>query len=141
MENEFVVCQNCGEKNPNRNNYCQKCAVPLREIFEQKVPEQDNQYYQNQKSAMRDENKGSLFKTNSGGFIVEVFPKYIHLSFISTGKTMIPINQIASVEITAMIRQIVIETTGGKKYKTPVPNNEKQKLRDVIFETMTTLSN
>lgn len=29
MENEFFVCQSCGEKNSLTNNSCQKCAVPL----------------------------------------------------------------------------------------------------------------
>jgi hypothetical protein len=30
MENEIYICQSCGEKNPVSNNFCQKCAAPLR---------------------------------------------------------------------------------------------------------------
>jgi hypothetical protein len=31
MENEFIVCQKCGEQNPATNNYCKKCTAPLKE--------------------------------------------------------------------------------------------------------------
>jgi len=29
MENEFIFCQKCGEKNAVENNFCQRCAAPL----------------------------------------------------------------------------------------------------------------
>jgi hypothetical protein len=31
MENEFIVCQKCGEQNPAANNFCEKCSAPLKE--------------------------------------------------------------------------------------------------------------
>lgn len=31
MENEFIVCQKCGEQNPATNNFCEKCSAPLKE--------------------------------------------------------------------------------------------------------------
>lgn len=31
MENEFIVCQKCGEQNPSTNNFCSKCSAPLKE--------------------------------------------------------------------------------------------------------------
>lgn len=42
MENEYIVCQNCGEKNSTKNNYCGKCATPLREPFEKTPTRQEN---------------------------------------------------------------------------------------------------
>ena len=38
MENNFIVCQNCGEKNPIENNFCQKCGSPLKEVPVQVKP-------------------------------------------------------------------------------------------------------
>ncbi len=32
MENEFTFCQKCGEKNTAENNFCQRCAAPLKEM-------------------------------------------------------------------------------------------------------------
>jgi len=32
MDNKTVVCQKCGEINPATNNFCQKCAAPLKAI-------------------------------------------------------------------------------------------------------------
>jgi len=35
MDDNTVVCQKCGEINPATNNFCHKCAAPLKVNFEQ----------------------------------------------------------------------------------------------------------
>ncbi|MEI6579180.1 MAG: hypothetical protein WCN92_06905 [Eubacteriales bacterium] len=43
MENEFIFCQKCGERNSKANSICQKCAVSLTEPFQQ--PQQAQPQY------------------------------------------------------------------------------------------------
>lgn len=75
-----------------------------------------------------------LFKTSYLGSTVKVFPTHLEWSMLFK-KQSVPINQIASIELgVPMYAQVVIETTGGKKFKVPVGLGEKNKLRDAIYQ-------
>lgn len=75
-----------------------------------------------------------LAKSSYAGFTLKVYPNRVEYKKLFQ-KNVIPINQIASVELgMPMLAQIVIETTGGKKYKIPVSLGSKGKIRDAIFQ-------
>jgi hypothetical protein len=55
------------------------------------------------------EQKGML------GYGLWVYPDRVELN-IGTGRTTIPLNKIASVECSWVAGQVIIETTGGKRF-------------------------
>lgn len=78
-----------------------------------------------------------LFKTSYAGSKVEVFSGYVQWKMLMQKKT-IPLNQIASIELGIPLHaQVVIETTGGKKFKIPVAPGKKQPLMDAIYGAQT----
>ena len=48
MENDFIVCQKCGTQNASTNNFCQKCAAPLKENIPPVQPQYQQPTYQQQ---------------------------------------------------------------------------------------------
>jgi len=78
-----------------------------------------------------------IFETNYLGSKISVFNNKIEWKMLFQ-KNSIPINQIASVDTTIpLYAGIVIETTGGKKYKIPVKLSDKKKVEEVIYEAQT----
>lgn len=76
-----------------------------------------------------------IFETNYLGSKVSVFNNKIEWKMLFQ-KNSIPINQVASVDTTIpLYAGIVIETTGGKKYKIPVKLSDKKKVEEAIYET------
>lgn len=76
---------------------------------------------------------GALFKTDYAGSKVEVHPGYVQWKMMGKKQT-IPLAQIASIELgIPLYAQVVIETTGGKKFKIPVAPGRKQPLMDAIY--------
>lgn len=75
-----------------------------------------------------------IFKTNYLGSKVVVYDNRLEWKFLLS-KESIPINQIASVDITIpLYAGVVIETTGGKKYKIPVKFCHKKRLEEAIYQ-------
>lgn len=75
-----------------------------------------------------------IFETNYLGSKVSVFNNKIEWKMLFQ-KNSIPINQVASVDTTIpLYAGIVIETTGGKKYKIPVKLSDKKKMEEAIYE-------
>jgi hypothetical protein len=65
------------------------------------------------------------------GFWLDVYPNRVDFKS-GPGSQSVAINQIASVQLGMMLRmEIVIETTGGQKYK--IPCNHKKEARDAIY--------
>ncbi|HZJ75029.1 MAG TPA: hypothetical protein VFD25_00435 [Clostridia bacterium] len=66
MENSetFIVCQNCGESNEEANNFCKKCANPLKTTSQQptnpKPPQSPQTTVQTTHQAPPKKNKGCL---------------------------------------------------------------------------------
>ncbi len=76
--------------------------------------------------------EGIIYKTSLGGFWLKVFPNRVEFK-AGAGSEAIPINQIASVHLGMPGHwQIIIETTGGKKYK--IASNKKKEVRDSIYQ-------
>jgi hypothetical protein len=73
-----------------------------------------------------------IFETNYLGFWIKVFPSRVDFKS-GPGEQSIPINQMSSVQL-GMIgyMQIVLETTGGKKYK--IPCLQKKEVREAIYK-------
>lgn len=79
-----------------------------------------------------------IFETSYIGFYVRVYPDRVDFK-AKAGKQSIGLNQIASIE-TGMVGmwQIVIETSGGQKYK--VPCRQKEETKKAIFSAKTAAS-
>jgi hypothetical protein len=83
----------------------------------------------------------ALFTTHYAGSKVEVYPNAVNWSF-AFKKNSIPLSQIASIEVgIPLYAQVIIETTGGKKFKIPVAPGQKKKLRDAILDAQSGTSN
>lgn len=66
------------------------------------------------------------------GFWIKIYPNRIDFK-AGVGSQSIPINQIASVQLGMMgIMQIILETTGGKKYS--IPTNHKKEVQAAIYD-------
>ena len=77
-----------------------------------------------------------VFETKYVGSKVRVFADHVEWKMLLQSKS-VPINQIASVELgIPMYAQVVIETTGGKKFKIPVALGQKKALQDAILSQM-----
>ena len=75
-----------------------------------------------------------LFKTSYLGSTVTIYKNKLEWKMLFKRQS-IPINQIASVDTTIpMYAGIVIETTGGKKYKIPVMFTQKKQLEEAIYQ-------
>lgn len=75
-----------------------------------------------------------IASSHYAGFTLKVYPNRVEFNKLFQ-KNVIPINQIASVEIgMPMLAKITIQTTGGKKFKIPVSLHSKGKIRDAIFQ-------
>lgn len=85
---------------------------------------------------MKRNNKMSqlIFQTNYLGSKVIVHDNRLEWKMLFQ-KQSIPINQIASVDTTIpLYAGVVIETTGGKKYRIPVKLSDKKKLEEAIYK-------
>lgn len=79
----------------------------------------------------------TIFETSFLGFKVSVFKNQIVYRNLLT-RHIIPVRQIASVEVGIPgMQQIIIETTGGKKHKIVVRLRDKEKL----VQTITNIQN
>ena len=75
---------------------------------------------------------GLIYKTNYLGFWIKVFSNRVDFKS-GVGKQSIPISQIASVQLGMIgVMKIIIETTGGKKYK--IPTLKKEEVKNAIYE-------
>ena len=73
-----------------------------------------------------------IFSTSYLGFWIKVFPNRVEFK-AGVGQQSIPINQIASVQLGMMgLWEIVLETTGGKKYK--IPTHKKKEVQKAIYD-------
>lgn len=73
----------------------------------------------------------ALFETNYLGFWIRVYLNRVEFKS-GVGSQSIPINQIASVQLGMMgLMSIVLETSGGKKYK--IPCIKKQEVQQAIY--------
>lgn len=71
------------------------------------------------------------FETSYLGFWIRVFPNRVEFKS-GPGSQNIPITQIASIQVGMVgLMQIIIETTGGKKYK--IPTLKKKEAKDAIY--------
>lgn len=78
----------------------------------------------------------TIFETSYLGSKVTVYEDRLVWKFVLRKQT-IPINQIASVDTTIpLYAQVVVETTGGEKYKIPVQPFAKGKLDEAIKQAM-----
>jgi len=77
-----------------------------------------------------------IYTTSFLGNRVSVYPDRLvfRKSWGILGTTTIPINQIASVNV-ALVGNVTIETTGGKKYAIPIIGPDKgKKLQQAILK-------
>ncbi|HEX7017423.1 MAG TPA: SHOCT domain-containing protein [Patescibacteria group bacterium] len=73
-----------------------------------------------------------LYETSYMGSNIKVFPNKLVFKMMGIEQS-IPIGQIASVELgMPMLWQIVVETTGGKKYK--IPTRKKKEVQQAIYD-------
>ncbi len=73
-----------------------------------------------------------LYETSYMGSNVKVFPNRLVFRMMGIEQS-IPIGQIASVELgMPMLWQVVVETTGGKKYK--IPTRKKKEVQQAIYD-------
>lgn len=73
-----------------------------------------------------------LYETNYLGSSVKVFPDRVVFKMLFK-ETSIPVHQISSVELGIMGHmQVIIETSGGKKYK--IPTTKKNEVREAIYK-------
>lgn len=78
-----------------------------------------------------------VFETSYLGTRVKVFLTHVSYKILIGGEKTIPLKQIASVELgMSLFAQVIIETSGGKRYKIPVALGQKDKLRDAIYDVM-----
>ncbi len=83
-----------------------------------------------------------IYTTSFLGNRVAVYPDYLFFKKFwgILGTTTIPINQIASVDV-SLIGILVIETTGGKKSALPfIGINRARKLKEAILKARQTKS-
>jgi hypothetical protein len=79
-----------------------------------------------------------IYKTSYGGFWIRVYPSRVEFK-AGAGSENIPINQIASIHMGMVgLMQVIIETTGGKKYK--VPTRKKKEVKDAIYASQSALN-
>jgi hypothetical protein len=82
-----------------------------------------------------------IFETSHFGSQVIVYPdKLVYKAFLK-GIRSIPIEQIASVYLSFGLARVIVETTGGRKYKLTVKFNDRQKLYDAIYQAIHSKSN
>jgi hypothetical protein len=79
----------------------------------------------------KQEDKDLIFESNYLGCVAKVYPDRLELRML-IGKDSIPLDQIASIEQTPMLSQILVETSGGKKYK--VVTLKKKELAAAIHQ-------
>ena len=80
-----------------------------------------------------------LFETRYAGISVKVFSNRVEFEILKSGVKSIPINQIASVQLGMIgIYQIIIETSGGKKYK--IATSKKKQLQRAIYQAQNNAS-
>lgn len=73
-----------------------------------------------------------LFETNYMGFWIKVFPTRVDFKS-GVGTQSIPLSQIASIQLGMLgYMQIILETTGGKKYK--IPCMKKKEVKEAIYK-------
>lgn len=79
-----------------------------------------------------------LYETNYLGFWIKVFKNRVEFKS-GVGTQNIPISQIASIQLGMMGHmQVVIETTGGKKYK--IPCIKKKEVKEAIYNAQEAFS-
>lgn len=84
-------------------------------------------------------NQKSIYETNYIGAWIKVFPNRVEFK-AGAGTQNIPINQVASIQLGMMgYMQIVIETTGGIKYK--IPCHKKKEVKNAIYQAQEALLN
>lgn len=77
-------------------------------------------------------NQSPLYETSYVGFWIKVFSSRIEFK-AGVGTQSIPINQIASIQLGMMgVWKIILETTGGKKYK--IPCHKKNEVKEAIYK-------
>jgi hypothetical protein len=75
-----------------------------------------------------------LFKTSYAGSTVTIYENRLEWKMLFK-KQSILLSQIASIDTTIpMYAGVVIETTGGKKYKIPVMFTQKKNLEEAIYQ-------
>ncbi|HWA52333.1 MAG TPA: SHOCT domain-containing protein [Patescibacteria group bacterium] len=76
-------------------------------------------------------NSVPIYENNYMGFWIKVYPTRVEFKS-GPGMETVAINQIASVQLGMfMYMQIIIETTGGRKYK--IPCGDKEGVRNAIY--------
>lgn len=84
-------------------------------------------------------NQTPLYETSYVGFWIKVFPSRVEFK-AGTGTQSIPINQIASIQLGMMgVWKIILETTGGKKYK--IPCHKKNEVKEAIYRAQEVSNN
>ena len=79
----------------------------------------------------------SLYETNYMGFWIKVFPNRVEFKD-GAGSKNIPISQIASIQLGMIgLMQVVVETTGGEKYK--IPSHKKKEVKEAIYHAQEVL--
>lgn len=78
-----------------------------------------------------------IFETNVAGFKAKVYPDRVTYKFIFFNELIIPIKQIASVEVAMPgVQQVTVETTGGKRYKMVIRLRDKESFRNAILKSL-----
>lgn len=77
-------------------------------------------------------NSKPIYENSYLGFWIKVYPTRVEFKN-GPGMETVAINQIASVQLGMfMYLQVIIETTGGRKYK--IPCGDKEGVRDAIYQ-------
>lgn len=80
-----------------------------------------------------------MYETSYMGFWIKVFPNRVEFK-AGAGTQNVPITQIASIQLGMLgLMQIIIETTGGKKYK--IPTHKKKEVKEAIYKAQEQLEN
>jgi hypothetical protein len=80
-----------------------------------------------------------IYENSYMGLWIKVFPNRVEFK-AGAGTQNIPINQIASIQLGMIgLGQIIIETTGGIKYR--VPCSKKKEVKDAIYQAQEAFNN
>lgn len=76
-----------------------------------------------------------IFETSFLGTRAKVFSDKVTYKVFFGAERIIPIKQISSVQVSMPgVQRVIVETTGGKRYKMVINLLDKEKFRDAILK-------
>lgn len=78
-----------------------------------------------------------IFESKLGGYRILVYPNWVTYKKVMGAEETIMTKQIVGITLGLFFQSnIVIQTSDGKKHKFLIKPNEKEKMRDAIYQAM-----